>query len=181
MGEVLTPKQLADEGQSAYHRGEYLSAAQSFQAAADGFISYGDSFQAAEMANNCSVAWLKHGNPKAALDVVEGTEMIFQEKGDILRQALAIGNRGAALDELGQIEKAKEDYKESAKLLKQIGEFEFRAHVMQSLSALQLQEGHHLQAYTTMLAGVEGIEKPNPKQRLLKSLMRMPFKIFNGP
>jgi tetratricopeptide (TPR) repeat protein len=181
VGEVLTPDQLADEGQSAYHRGEYLSAAKSFQAAADGFNSDGDTFKAAEMANNCSVALLKHGDPQAALDVVEGTETIFQEKGDFLRQALAIGNRGAALDELGQVENASAAYKESAKLLKQIGEFELRAHVMQSLSALQLQEGHHLQAYTTMLAGVEGIEKPNPKQRLLKSLMHMPFKIFNGP
>jgi hypothetical protein len=52
--ETLTPQQLADEGQAEYNKGEYLSAARSYQVAADGFSSIGDELSAAEMANNRS-------------------------------------------------------------------------------------------------------------------------------
>ncbi len=178
--EVLSPKQLADEGWVKYKLGDYLSAARVFNAAAKGFTSTGEMLSAAEMANNCSVALLKHGDAQGALDAVGGTEGIFTEAGDILRQAMAAGNRGAALDELGLLEEAMAAYRESATLFKQAGEHELRAHVMQSLSKIQLRKGQHLQAFATMYAGVEGIERPNPRQKFLTALMRIPLRFLRG-
>ena len=75
--ETLTPQQLCQEGQAEYNKGEYLSAARLYKAAAGGFSLVGDELAAAEMANNCSVAYLKIGNAEAALEAVTGTDQVF--------------------------------------------------------------------------------------------------------
>jgi hypothetical protein len=50
---------------------------------------------------------------------------------------------------------------------------------LKSLSALQLNNGRKLEAWATMKAGVDGIKRPNIKQRTLKHLLEMPFKFLN--
>jgi len=50
---------------------------------------------------------------------------------------------------------------------------------MQSLSALQLRTGRQLEALATMQAGVERIERPGLKNRLLKKILDLPFRLFN--
>lgn len=176
--ETVSSKQLADEAQAEYKRGQYLSAAQLFKAAADGFFAHGDELTAAEMANNSSVAYLKAGDAKAALEAVRGTEVIFASKGDVKRQAMALGNLAAALEDLKQLDEARINYEKSAELFAESGEYELRAYVLQSLSALQLRSGKYLEAYATMRAGVGGIKKTNMQQRLLKTLMDIPFKFL---
>ena len=176
--ETLNPQQLADEGQAAYSKAEYQSAARLYKAAADGFLATGNEFVAAEMANNCSVAFLKGGNAEAALEAVMGTDIVFVNKGDTLRQAMAIGNQAAALEKLKRVDEAVTAYEKSAELLKEAGELELRAYVLQAISALQLRKGQYLEAYGKMLDGVMGLDKPNFKQRLLKTLMQIPFKFL---
>ncbi len=179
MSEILTPQQLASEGQRAYQAGDYLAAAGHFEAAQEGYRLAGDPLRAAEMANDCSVASLRAGQARAALQAVEGTPPLFETAGDTRRQALALGNRAAALEALGRKEEALADYAQSAELLKQIGENDLRLHVMQALSALQLRSGRQLQAVATMQAGLNSLERPSPRQRLLKKLLDLPFKIMN--
>ncbi len=176
--EIIDPQQLADEGQAEYNRANYLEAARLFKAASDGFLSSGNDLSAAEMANNSSVAYLKGGNAKAALDAVMSTDLIFADKGDILRQAMALGNQAAAWEGLNQLDKAISIYNQSAELLNEVGETELRAYVLQSISAIQLRRGQFLEAYTTMGLGVMGLDKPNLSQRVLKSLIRLPFKFI---
>jgi hypothetical protein len=176
--EIIDPKQLADEGQAAYNRTDYLAAAQLFKAAADGYTSSEQPLMAAEMANNCSVAYVKGGKPELALQVVMGTDQVFAEKGDTLRQAMALGNQAAAWEGLNQLDKAIEAYQQSAELLNSVGEAELRAYVMQAISAIQLRRGQFLEAYTTMGVGVMGLDKPNLTQRMLKSLIQLPFKFI---
>ena len=176
--DTLNPQQLADEGQAEYRKGEYLSAARLYKAAAEGFLASGNELVAAEMANNCSVAFLKGGNAEAALEAVMGTDIVFVNKGDILRQAMAIGNQAAALEKLKRLDEALSAYEKSAELLEDAGEFELRAYVLQSISSLHLRKGHYLEAYAKMLDGVMGLDKPDFKQRLLKSLMQVPFKFL---
>lgn len=176
--ETLNPQQLADEGKAEYEKGQYLSAARLYKAAADGFFSAGDELQAAEMANNCSVAFLKGGNAEAALEATAGTDKVFAASGDTLRRALAIGNQAAAMEELKQYENALSTYEKSAELLAEAGESELRAYVLQSISELQLKRGRYLEAYAIMREGVMGLNRPNLQQRLLKSLMQIPFKFL---
>jgi tetratricopeptide (TPR) repeat protein len=176
--ETVNPKQLAKEGQADYSNGEYLSAAKLYKAAADGYSSSGDGILAAEMANNSSVAFLRGGEAQSALEMVGGTDELFEKHGELLKQAMALGNRAAALEALKRRDEALETYAKSAELLNKLGEFELRAYVQQSVSAMKLHKGQYLEAYMTMREGVSKIDKPNFKQKLLKSLMDLPFKFL---
>jgi tetratricopeptide (TPR) repeat protein len=178
MAEILNVQQLAKEGQQAFQRGDYENAARSFLAASQAYKTSQDSLNAAEMANNASVAFVKAGDSQAAFQAVEGTAEIFAAAGDIRRQAIALGNLGAALEGIHRFQEAEDAYQQSADLLKQVGEDKLRLNVMQSLSNLQLRTGKHLQALSSMQAGLEDVNRPSPKQRFLKKLLEVPFKMM---
>ena len=179
MSETVSTKKLVEEAKAAYQKGDYRAAALTFEAARQGYESAGDGLNAAEMANNCSVAYLQAGDAEDALKVLEGSESFFAQAGDLRRQGMAAGNRAAALEALERLEEAAEAYEYSADLLQQAGEDELRSNVMQSLSTLQLRTGKRLQALATMQAGLDGIHKPSPRQRLLKKLLNVPFEMLN--
>jgi tetratricopeptide (TPR) repeat protein len=176
--DILALKQLAADAQAEYKNGKYESAAQLFKAAADGYSANGDALAAAEMANDCSVAYLKAGNAKDALETCVGTEAIFAENGDVKHQAMAIGNQAAAMEKLNRRDDAIREYYKSAELLKSVGEDELCAYVYKSISAIQLRKMKYLDAYASMRAGVMGVQKPNLSQKLLKKLIDIPFKLF---
>lgn len=180
MRETLSPAQLAKDAQHSYKKGDYLVAAREFEAAAEAYQADGNYLDAAEMLNNSSVAYIQADDAQSALQVVTGTADVFAEAGDLRRQGLALGNHATALEANGHLEEALEMYRQSAELLKQAGETQMRASVMQSISALQLKTGRQLEALATMQAGLDGVEKPTPKQRALKKLLQMPYKMLNG-
>jgi tetratricopeptide (TPR) repeat protein len=176
--EIISPQQLAEEGHAAYSKGNYLAAARSFKAAADGYRTTGDELSAAEMLNNCSVAYLKGGNSEAALQAVENTDQVFAERGDIKRQAMAIGNQAAAFEGMNYLDQAIDKYSESARLLESLGESELRAYVLQSISAIQLRKGRYMEAFATMQVGVMGLDNKDLSHKLLKTLVQLPFKFI---
>ncbi|MDH5507226.1 MAG: hypothetical protein OEZ02_08405 [Anaerolineae bacterium] len=177
--DTKTPQELNQAGKSAYQSGDYLAAAQAFEAAAAGFSAQGLPLDAAEMANNQSVSLLQAGEAQAALDALAGSEAAFASAGDIHRQAMAIGNQAAALDALGQLPEAEAAYLRSAELLQQSGDEQLRANVIQSISRVQMRSGRQLEALATMQAGLDSIEKPSLRQRMLKKLLKAPFKLLN--
>jgi tetratricopeptide (TPR) repeat protein len=174
--QVRTAKELGEEGLAAYQQKDFRAAAQAYQASALAYRVAGDALMAAEMANNCSVAWLQAAQPQEALTAVEGTELIFAAAGDLKRQAVSIGNQAAALEALQRLDEAIASYTRSAELLKQAGEGELRAYVLQSISKIQFRTGRQLEALASMQAGIEGINHPNLRQRLLKRLLRLPMR-----
>ena len=176
--EIKDLNQLVDEAKNAYEKGEYKNAAISFERATESYRTIDDFLLAAEMANNQSVALLQANDAHAALKAVQGTEEVFQQAGEGVKQAMAIGNRAAALESLGQLEEAENAYLLSADLLKKNGETDLYAHVMKTLSAVQVRQGKQLEALTNMRAGIEGLEKPSLKQRLLKKLLKIPYKFI---
>jgi len=171
MNEPLSPQQLASEGKSAYQKGDFQGAGRAFAAAADGFRSAGDGLSAAEMANNRSVALLQAGDPKGSLQAVEGTDAVFAAAGDTRRQAMAVANRGAALEGLGRLQEAIAVYQQAADLMKKIGAHDLRAPLMQSLATLQLRTGSRLQGLATMQSGLEEMPQPGARQSLLKRML----------
>ncbi|MEK6256448.1 MAG: tetratricopeptide repeat protein, partial [Chloroflexota bacterium] len=152
---------------------------ESFSAAAAGYASQNNAVDAAEMRNNQSVALLQAGDAQAAYDAAAGTGQIFETAGDAKRQAMALGNMAAALDELGRLQEAEDAYQKSAKLFTEIGEDKLHANVMQSISKLQLRSGRQLEAIASMQSGLEEIKKPSIKQKLLKKLLKSPFKLLD--
>jgi tetratricopeptide (TPR) repeat protein len=178
MAEALAPEQLVVEGKSAYQGGDFAAAARAFEAAAHAYTAAGDALSAAEAWNNASVAHLQAEEYELALGAVVTTPAVFASAGDERRQGMALGNLGAAQEGLGRLEEAAENYLQSAELLGRVGEDQLRAHVMKSLSALQMRTGKQFEALATMQSGLDGVKKPNPQQRLLKRLLGIPFKML---
>ena len=174
MAELKSAAQLAAEAQSLYQKGQYLSSGQIFQASAFSYEALGDPALAVEMRNNASVAYLQGGDPQSALAALDGVEAFYTLAGDLRSLSLAIGNRASILDDLRQDEAAVEAYERCAELLKQIGDYDTRSYVMQSLSKLQLRRGQQLQAFATMKAGIDAIPNPSLRHKLLKRLLRIP-------
>jgi tetratricopeptide (TPR) repeat protein len=179
MAEVLTPKQIVTEAQAAYGEGFFIKAAQFFLAAQESYESLGDSLNAAEMANNQSVALLRAGKAEKALQALAGKGKIFEDAGDIRRQAMTLGNRAAALEALKQWEDARNNYQQASDLFAQIGEMENYTATMQALSALELRTQRPLEAILTMQAALNKVSRPGLKQRLLKKLLKIPFRLLN--
>lgn len=180
MSEILDLEAQIKAAKQAYQQSDYGAAADLYAAAAAAYQTRGKPLLAAEMANNQSVALLQAGDAQSALNAAIGTETIFEETGDQLKAAMAIGNQAAALDTLERLQEAEEHYNRCANMLKQLGEEQLRAQVMQSLSALQLRSGRQLEALASMQAGVNSIERPTPRQRMLKKLLDLPNKLFSG-
>lgn len=179
MEETFSPQELKKEAERAYKKKDYLSAAKAYQAAADGYSQNGTQLESAEMLNNASVAFLQADQPKSALETALDTDKIFAAAGDQRRQAIALGNQAAAYEALKDLDAAAQAYQASADLLKEIGDQELRPTVMRSLSAVQLRQGQQMEALVTMQAGLDDIENPGIKQKLLKKVLRSPFSYFN--
>ena len=179
MVKAISPGELKQEAERAYKKKNYHTAAKSFQAAAEGYTQIGEPLEAAEMLNNASVAYLQAKQPESALETALNTDEIFAAANDKRRQAIALGNQAAAYEALSQLETAADAYQVSSELLKEIGDKELRPIVMQSLSAVQLRLGQQMEALVTMQAGLDEIENPGLKQRLIKKVLRSPFSYFN--
>ena len=148
MSEILDLEQQAQAAKKAYQQSDYDTAARLFRTAADGYQARGNGLLAAEMANNLSVTLLQNGDAQSAYEAAQGTDAVFEDNGDQLKTAMALGNQAAALDALNRLQEAEELYQRSADLLAKLGETELRAQVMQSISALQLRSGRQLEALT---------------------------------
>lgn len=173
--DIKTPQENEQDGKRAYQAGEYEQAARDFAGAAEGFQVAGDTLKAAEMRNNQSVALLHADLPEEAKQAVEGTEQIFAQAGDRKRQALSLGNLAAAQEELGELQLALETYTQSAEILQKMEAQDEYAQVMKAISALKLRLKNPLGALVSMEAGIESMEKPTWKQRLVKRLLKIPF------
>src|SRR5512135_542208 len=147
-----TLEQTLEQARAAYEDEDYAQAADLYKAAEKEYTAAQDPLAAAEMANNCSVALLKAGDARGALQAVEGMDAIFSQANDVKRQAMALANKAAALDALKKFPEALALYEQSSDLLKQIGENELRAYVLKSISSVQLRQGKQLEAIASMQA-----------------------------
>jgi tetratricopeptide (TPR) repeat protein len=178
MSDIQAIEKLSEAAQAAYRRGEFMTAAQTYQTIAQGYTEAGDELAAAEARNNASVAFLQGEDGPAALQAVEGTPAIFAAAQDLRRQGMALGNQGAALEACKRLEEAADLYNQAAEVLAQAKEPTLRAAVLRSLSALQLRTGRQLEAIASMQAGLEGLPKPTVSQSLLKRLLGLPGKLL---
>ena len=179
MPETLTAKELIAEAQGAYKAKRYNDAAALFEQAARALQTSGDSLAAAEAANNSSVAFLQAGNAADALRLTEGTPAVFADTGDVRRQGMALANQAAALEGLHHLPQALETYQQASELLKQAGEKDLRALVLENISSLQLRTGNQLQALASMDTALDHKGKLSIRERLLKKLLRVPFDMLN--
>ncbi|MDD5371180.1 MAG: hypothetical protein PHQ40_19025 [Anaerolineaceae bacterium] len=180
MGNILTSAELAvSHGKTAFQSGEYATAARYFADAATAYDQSGDAVQAAEQANNRSVALLKAGDPQSAWSISKGTDQIFASVGDLRRQGLALGNQASALEALGKLDEAEEHFSQAADILKAAGEQDLRGVTLQSLSAVQLRRKNQYGALATMQSALASKQQLTASESLLKRLIRFVFNLLN--
>ncbi|MCC6148121.1 MAG: tetratricopeptide repeat protein [Anaerolineaceae bacterium] len=177
---IPSASEINQMGQTSFRNGNFAAAAQSFQEAARLYSESGDALMAAEVANNCSVAFLKNGDPQQALDLAQGTDEIFAGAGDTYRQGLSFGNQAAAWETLGRYEEALICYQRSSELLKNHPDHDTRAAVLQNLSALQMRMGKQMEAMATMDTALDNKSRLSLKERFLKKLLRIPFRMLGS-
>jgi tetratricopeptide (TPR) repeat protein len=162
---------LSENGKQAFEAGEYESAADLFENAAQGYISLNDHLNAAELKNNESVALLKLGRAQEALDVVLGTQDVFAQARDLKRQGMAVGNQAAALEGLKRFDEAYAAYEQSAELFAEAGEGDLRSLVLQSAAGIKLKRGKVTESAFKMIGSLDAKEKPSLFDRILKYLL----------
>ena len=171
-------EKLIDQAKTAFQAEKYKEAVKLFQAAYQQYTGQGDKLNAAEMANNLSVAYLQDKQNKKAYDIVRGTDQIFAEAGETLKQAIALGNIGAALEALKKFPEAEEAYQQSADLFEQVGEKEMRSTVLRSLSALAVRQGKQIESIYQMQKSLSSKEKLTFKDRVMQQILKLPFKFL---
>lgn len=177
---AYSPAEINQQGQALFAAGKFDEAARTFQEASRGFSQAGNALMAAEAANNSSVAFLKSGDAAKALGTAGETDIVFEQAGDTYRQALALGNQAAAYEALGNLQEALIRYRRSSELLKNDEHREARAFVLQSLSSLQMRMGNQMEAMVSMTAALENKPNLGIRERLLKKLLRLPFKMLGS-
>ena len=176
---ISKPTLFEESAKDLYQAGKFQQAADGYSQAAAFYLEKGEKLFAAEMRNNQSVALLKAKKPNLALDAVMGTDLVFQDAGDLLKQGMALANQATALQEMGQKQKAIDDFNRAAEIFKQIGEKEMYLQTKQSVSALKMKTRNVIGALYSMQEGLDELEKPNLRQRLLRSLLRIPQNLIN--
>jgi tetratricopeptide (TPR) repeat protein len=171
MNEILTPEDLVKEAKECYSQKEYSRAADLYRKAAEGYKTQNDEVNEAEQMNNCSVAYLQAGDPQLALDAAEGTDTVFSDINDPVREALAMGNQAAALEDLHRDTEALDFYRKSADLLKATNEKELRSYVMKKISALQIRTGDKMDATVSMYGALQDKKDLTGKEKTLKKML----------
>lgn len=165
-------KKLTDDGKLAFEAGQYESAAQMFENAAQGYGSLNDRLNEAEMKNNLCVALLKMGKPQQALEATTGTDGVFAQAKDFKRQGMAVGNKGSALEALKRFEEALAAYEKSAELFADAGEGDLRSMVLKSAAGIKLKRGKVAESAVRMIGSLEAKDKPSIFDRILKFFIR---------
>ena len=170
---------LTEEGTSLYQAKKYLQAADCFSRAAEEHDASGESLLAAEMRNNQSVSLLMAKKPRLALEAVVGTSTLFREAGKLTETGMALANEATALKELGDKEKALEIFTQAAECFQSANQEDLYLQTMQSVSGLKFQSRNMIGALFSMQEGLERLEKPTWRQKLLKNLLKIPDNLLN--
>lgn len=170
------PTTLAENGKQEYEKGNYVAAADLFYLASQAYANAQEPLNAAEMKNNQSVALLQAGKAKEALAATEGTEIIFQQAGDIKRQAIAVSNRAAALEGLKKWKEALAEYDRAAALFEQIGEGDMHSIVRKAAANINLKHGRINDSQMDVYDSLRLVQKPTLTQRIMKFLVRIGFR-----
>lgn len=163
---------LNEKGIQAFQKKNYNQACEYFQKAADAYQNEDKPLDAAEALNNLSVALVKDKRAEEAVKVVQGTEILFEEAGDLKRKGMALGNQAAALEALGKNAEAIELYEEAVKIFHELDEDDLKTASLQAISEIKLRKG---QLSGTALDAIDAlVSNPNPtlRQKILKFIFR---------
>jgi len=178
---IPSPQQAADQAMKLFKDEEFEQAADLFQQAANQYQQSGEFLLAAEARNNQSVALLQAGKSEEALAAALGTETVFSEAGDSLRQAQALGNQAAAHQAMHHLDQAAELYLKASKIFKAANQLEFYTLVMKNVSSIRMSQRKFLDSLFAMNQALSVKTKLSLRERLIRFLSNLAFRMFNRP
>ena len=131
------------------------------------------------MRNNQCVSLLQARKPQEALEAVKGTSVLFSQGGERVNAGMALANEAAALKDLGKVDSAVDKFSQAADIFQAEGKNDLYLETMQSISGLKLRSREIIGAVFSMQRGLDGVEKPTWRQKILKSLLKLPDKLLN--
>lgn len=162
----------------AYRDGRLEQSIDLFRSIHQAYSDRGDRLKTAETANNLCVVFLQAQDPQSALEFVRDTPDTFLELGEERYAAQAYGNLGSALEACKQVDEAEQAYRAAADIFARLNDNDQHAYTLQALSRLQLRQGRHLEALSTMQQGLEATPRPGFRKRLLRRLLSWPFRLL---
>jgi tetratricopeptide (TPR) repeat protein len=173
---MIEPADLAEKGKRAFREKKFDEAAEYFKKAEQGFTEGRSGLMAAEMKNNLSVALLQAGKPAQALEAALDTDKTFASAGDIKRQATALANQAAALEDLKRFDEALSKYETSAELFAQIHEDDMRSTVIKAIAGVKLKTGHITESAFKMIGAMDARKNPSVFERIIRFFTRLIIK-----
>ena len=134
----------------------------------------------AEIYNDLGVVYRELDDTDAAYDALEKAMNRFTELDDQKGQAQTLGNLGAVLEAEEDFEDAVRAYKQSAKMLEELGESEMAMYVWQAVSRLRTRQGQYIAAIGAYEEGVENMPEGSFKRKVLQKILRAPNKLLGG-
>jgi tetratricopeptide (TPR) repeat protein len=162
----------------SYRSGRFEESIERFKELRQQYLNEQNPSKAAEIANNLCVVMLAAKQPQMALEAVGDTPQYFISQGDEIHAAQAYGNLASALEACGQISAAKDAYHQAMDLFEKLGDSDNYSSTLQALSHLQLRQGKPLDALSTMQGGLESMPKPRIRDRVLRKLLKWPFRLL---
>lgn len=165
-------EQIKQQAIKAYNKKQFEDAIEGFKTCLTFFEDIGDELGVAEARNNLSVTHLAMKQPQLAYDEVLGTEEVFARFEDRKRHGMALANTAAALEALGEKEKALALYEQVLDIFKEIGEKEMRASILRRVSDLQLKTKRGYQAIASLESAYDQKDKPALKDSFFKNILK---------
>ncbi len=169
---------IGEQAKKAYQDGKYQLAGDLFQKAEDACKAAEKPLDAAEMANNRSVALLQAGDVHGALAACLETDKVFAGVGDIRREGLALGNQAAAYKELGHKKESLRLFRLSAERLEKAGDRDNLAVVLKTIASLEMESGDQIGAMGSMLDAMRLTEKLTWRQKIMRWLFSLVSKLM---
>ncbi len=175
-----TADELKDRGIAEYMRGDYELAAETFREAATQYEDDGVADMVAEMQVNLGLALHSLDRYDEALEQMNMAHAVFVQMNDTHRTAQVLGNMARVYARLGNTEQAITNYREAAAIFMELGDEENYGQTILAIADLQLRSGQIMKAATTFEIGLDYVQQPNARQKLMKKLLGLRNKLSGG-
>ncbi|MBM3129078.1 MAG: tetratricopeptide repeat protein [Chloroflexi bacterium] len=145
----MNPDEQYAEAKKLYDAGQLNDALRAFEQAHAAYAAQDDREHAAAVANDLGVVYYLAGRRDDAHKILQDALTTFEQLGNVLGQAKALGNLARLQERAGDREGAERNYQRAAELFHQGGEKEFEATTYRVLSQMQLQRGRWLESLAT--------------------------------
>ena len=162
--------ELQAQGIKLYTQHDYEAAGRAFQDAQSAYAEADQPDMVAEMQVNTGLVHRALGEHQQALELMQEALRTFQDLGDDKRAAQVLGNLGGVYLALSDKEQALNAYRQAADIFLELDETQLYSETMMALGSLQVRDGKIFTGAATYQIGLESLQDPSPRQKLMKRL-----------